>query len=322
MKALVYKAKNAPLAFEEMKLPEPTKEQAVVNLKSAALNHRDNWITKGLYPNIREDIILGSDGAGTVDGREVIINPNIGWGSDERFPSPDYLILGMPTHGTFAEQICIAKDRLVDKPAHLSMEEAAALPLGGLTAYRTLFSRCATQAGDNVLISGVGGGVALFACQFAIAAGAKVWVTSGSEEKIDKAVALGASGGVSYRQDGWAKQIKKQSGGFDVIIDSAGGQGFADLVKVTRPGARIGLYGGTRGNWEGVSPPIVFFNQIDILGSTMGSDKDFADMVAFVNKHKIKPVIDANFLLADGNAALSRMDNGEQFGKITLTIGA
>ena len=320
MKALVYKEKNAPLALEDTNPIDPGAGQVQVALKAAALNHRDNWITKGLYPGIQENIILGSDGAGLAQDREVIINPNIHWGNNERFPSDDYLILGMPQHGTFAETITVDTDRLVDKPAHLNMEQAAALPLAGLTAYRTLFSRCQMQPGENVLISGVGGGVALFACQFAIAAGAQVWVTSGSPEKIARAVELGAQGGANYRDDGWAKKLRSESGGFDVIIDSAGGSGFADLVKITRKGARIGLYGGTRGNWDNVSPQIVFFNQIDILGSTMGSDADFTAMVDLVNKHKIVPVVDASYSLTDGNDALNRMDQGEQFGKIVLTI--
>ncbi len=320
MKALVYKARDTPLAFEDFSLPAPAAHQAQVQLKAAALNHRDNWIVRGMYPNIRENIVLGSDGAGIFDGREVIINPAIGWGNNERYPDASFTTLGMPTHGTFAESVNIARDRLIDKPAHLSMSEAAALPLAGLTAYRVLFSRCKLQAGEKVLISGVGGGVALFACQFAIAAGAEVYVTSGSTAKIDSAVALGARGGANYREANWAKNLKKQTGGFDVIIDSAGGEGFADLVKLTRRGARIGLYGGTLGNWANVSPQIVFFNQLDILGSTMGSDHDFSGMVDFVGKHQIKPVIDSSFTLADGNSAIARMNEGAQFGKIILTI--
>lgn len=320
MKALVYKAKGAPLAHEDVELAAPAAGEVVVALQAAALNHRDNWITKGMYPGIQENIILGSDGAGTIDGREVILNPNINWGDDQRFPSAEYHMLGMPTHGTFAEQIVVAADRAVDKPAHMSMTEAAALPLAGLTAFRVLFSRCDAKAGEKVLISGVGGGVALFACQFAIAAGCEVYVTSGSPEKIAKAVAMGAAGGANYKEADWAKSLKKTTGGFDVIIDSAGGKGFADLIKLTKRGARVGLYGGTRGNWQDVSPQIVFFNQIDIRGSTMGSDQDFTDMVGFVGKHKIKPIVDASFPLAQGNQAIARMDNGEQFGKIVLTI--
>lgn len=320
MKALVYKAKNAPLAYEDIELPSPADGEVRVDIKAAALNHRDNWITKGLYPRIRENIILGSDGAGLVEGREVILNPNIGWGDNRRYPAPDYHMLGMPSHGTFAEAIHVRPDRIADKPAHLSLPQAAALPLAGLTAYRTVFTRCNLQPGERVLISGVGGGVALFACQFAIAAGAEVYVTSGSADKIARAKALGAVGGANYRDDGWAKALKAETGGFDVIVDSAGGPGFSDLVRLTRRGARIGLYGGTCGNWQDVSPQIVFFNQIDILGSTMGSDEDFADMVAFVARHRIVPVIDAEYPLARGNEAIARMDDGAQFGKIVLTV--
>ncbi|MEM7134417.1 MAG: zinc-binding dehydrogenase [Chloroflexota bacterium] len=321
MKAIVYIAKDEPLAYKEIDNPNPTDDQVVVNLTAAALNHRDNWILKGMYPGIQEGVTLGSDGAGLVGTREVIINPNINWGTNQRFPDKSFSILGMPTNGTFAEQIVVHPNRLADKPSHLTLEQAAALPLGGLTAYRTLFSRCRMQAGEQVLISGVGGGVALFACQFAIAAGADVYVTSGSDEKIEKAKELGAKGGANYRQEGWSKSLGKETGGFDVIIDSAGGSGFSDLVKLTRPGARIGLYGGTRGNWNNVSPQLVFFRQIDILGSTMGSDQDFSDMVAFVNQHKVVPVIDTTFALADCNEAMQRMNQGLQFGKIVLKIG-
>ena len=320
MKALLFTEAHAPLTLQDVEPTPAAAGQVVVDLKAAALNHRDNWITKGMYPGLRAGVIVGSDGAGVVDGREVIINPSLGWGDDERFPGRDFRILGMPDNGTFAEKITIAQEQIVDKPAHLSFQQAAALPLGGLTAYRVLFSRCGCSTGDQVLISGIGGGVALFACQFAIACGADVYVTSSSPAKIDQAIQLGAKGGALYTEEGWSRAFGKETGGFDVIIDSAGGPGFADLVKLTRPGARIGLYGGTRGNWQNISPQLVFFRQINILGSTMGSDKDFADMVAFVNRHQIVPVIDSAYPLAQANDALSRMDQGLQFGKIVLTI--
>lgn len=320
MKALVFEAVHQPLAFKKMVSPQATGKQVIVHLKAAALNHRDNWITKGMYPGLRSGVILGSDGAGVVDGREVILNPSINWGNDQRFQAPDYHILGMPGNGTFAEQIAVKPSQIVDKPAHLSMEQAAALPLAGLTAYRALVSRCQVQAGERVLISGVGGGVALFACQFAIAAGAEVFVTSSSEQKIETAVSLGALGGANYRQDGWHKKLGKETGGFDVVIDSAGGDGFANLVKLCKPGGRIGIYGGGRGTINGLSPQIIFFKQISILGSTMGSDQEFADMVEFVSDHKIEPVVDSVFSLGEGNAAIARMDAGLQFGKIVLKI--
>ncbi|MBV7328604.1 zinc-binding dehydrogenase [Chloroflexi bacterium TSY] len=320
MKALIYVNKEMPLVYRDVEPPPAAEGQVIVRLKAAALNHRDNWILKGLYPGLQDQTILGADGAGIVDDREVMINPGVNWGSDSRFPSRDFQILGMPEDGTFAEQIAVAPDRLHDKPAHLSLEQAAALPLAGLTAYRALISRCEVQAGEQVLISGVGGGVALFACQFAVALGANVYVTSSSSEKVQAAVALGAKGGAIYTEPEWHKPFGKETGGFDVIIDSAGGAGFADLVKLTRPGARIALYGGTRGNWQNVSPQLVFFRQISIFGSTMGSDEEFAQMVSFVNEYKIEPVVDSIFDLSDGAAAIDRMDQGRQFGKIVLRI--
>jgi NADPH:quinone reductase-like Zn-dependent oxidoreductase len=205
-------------------------------------------------------------------------------------------------------------------PAHLSFEEAAALPLAGLTAYRALFSRAQLQAGEKVLISGIGGGVALFACQFAIAAGAEVYVTSSAQEKIDKAIRMGAKGGANYTEEKWAKPFGKAVGGFDVIIDSAAGDGFGNLVKLCNPGARIVIYGGTRGPWNGVSPQIVFWKQLNIMGSTMGSSEEFQAMIDFVSRHKIIPIIDGIYPIEKAAEAFDRMNQGLQFGKIVLTI--
>jgi len=319
MKALVLHELHQPLTYEEVENPQPQAGQVLVNIKAAALNHRDNWITKGLYPNSKGPAILGSDGAGeTADGRAVIINPNINWGDNPRLPSSEYVIMGLEYPGTFAEQVAVDADRLVDKPEHLTFEQAAAFPLAGLTGYRALVTNCQVTSNDKVLISGIGGGVALAAFQFAVAIGAEVYVTSSSEEKIQKAVEMGAAGGANYREEKWSKAFGKETGGFDVIIDSAGGPDFANLVRLTRPGARIGFFGGTRGNWEKVSPPTLFFNQVSIFGSTMGNDQEFSDMVALVNEHKIVPVVDSVFPLADGNKALAHMDQGLQFGKIIL----
>jgi NADPH:quinone reductase-like Zn-dependent oxidoreductase len=145
-------------------------------------------------------------------------------------------------------------------------------------------------------------------------------VTSSSEEKIAKAVEMGAKGGANYKDEKWAKAFGKEAGLFDVIIDSAGGPGFANLVRLAASGGRIGLYGGTRGFWEGVSPQLIFYRQIDILGSTMGSDKDFANMLDFVNEHKIIPVVDSVFSFDEAPQAFERMEQGKQFGKIVLKI--
>ena len=318
MKALLFTDVNQPISYQDQPAPQPTADQLIVNLKAAALNHRDVWITKGLYPHRTPNTILGSDGVGEVNGRTVIINPNIGWGNNPHFPDPNYLILGMPGPGTFAQQVAVTPDRLVDKPAHLTDEQAAALPLAGLTAYRALITRAQAKAGDRVLISGIGGGVALFAFQFALALGCEVHVTSSSIEKIDRALNMGGAGGANYTHDNWAKPFYKETGGFDVIIDSAGGDGFSDLVKLARPGGRIALYGGTRGNWQNISPQLIFFRQISILGSTMGTDQEFHDMVQFVNQHQIVPVIDTIIALSQGAQAFDRMAKGHQFGKIVL----
>ncbi|MEM1324124.1 MAG: zinc-binding dehydrogenase, partial [Bacteroidota bacterium] len=288
--------------------------------QAAALNHRDVWIQKGMYPGISYPAVLGSDGVGQHEGQSYIINPNNNWGGDERVQHKHYHILGLPSQGTFAEAVLVDADRLHPKPPHLSDEEAAALPLAGLTAYRALFSRGQLQAGERVLISGVGGGVALFACQFAIAAGADVWVTSGSEEKITRAVALGAKGGANYKTEDWPAQLKEQARGFDVIIDSAGGAGFGELVKLCRPAGRIAFYGGTRGKFPPLSPQLLFWKQVSILGTTMGSDQDFKQMVDFVTQHKITPVVDSVFELSEGQKAFERMDQGLQFGKIVLKV--
>ena len=321
MNSLVLVGKNEPLSYQETAPPSVSEGYSVVKIHAAALNHRDVWIQKGLYAGIKYPTILGSDGAGVDEnGREVIINPSINWGENERFQGKNYEILGLPTDGTFAEYIKVPTENLVAKPAHLTFEQAAALPLAGLTAYRALFTKTEAKKGDKVLISGIGGGVALFALQFALAAGCEVWVTSSSDEKIEKAKALGAKGGFRYNTEGgWSKAALAESGGFDCVIDGAVGAGFAEIVKACAAGARICFYGGTAGAMSGVSPQIVFYKQITILGSTMGSPKEFGEMVEFVNKNKIVPIIDVVLPLSEGNAAMEKMDKGGQFGKIVLS---
>lgn len=318
MFALVLEDDKPTLKYREVSTPLPASGEVLVELKASALNHRDVWITKGRYPNIDYPCILGSDGAGVAEGGEVILNPGIHWGDDPRFQSANYRILGLPHPGTFATHISVPAQNLIKKPDHLTLVQAAALPLAGVTAYRALFTRARLQPGERVLISGIGGGVALLAFQFALAAGAEVFVTSSSEKKIDKARALGAKGGVLYNEPQWGKKFAKTNGGFDLIVDSAGGEGFKELMYLPKPGGRIVLYGGTRGLINKLSPQIIFWKQLSILGSTMGNDQDFADMIAFVEKHQIVPVVDSIFDLAEGAKAFQRMEKGLQFGKIVL----
>ncbi|HWA25225.1 MAG TPA: zinc-binding dehydrogenase [Lacunisphaera sp.] len=321
-----------PVSLQSVPDPVAGPDQAVVRLKAAALNHRDLWVQLGQYANIKLPLIPGSDGTGIVEsigspddqawvGREVIINPSLDWGNDPRAQGPQFRILGMPDPGTFAEKICIPVENLAVKPAHLSAEQAAALPLAGLTAWRALFTRARLQAGEKVLVTGAGGGAALYALQFAVAAGAQVWVTSSSPEKIARARNLGAVGGGNYREAGWAAALQAAAGGlFDVIIDSAGGEGFDSLIELTKPGGRLAFFGATTGNPAGLNLRKCFFRQINLLGTTMGSPADFAGMTAFVTAKKITPIVDRVFPLAETEAALRHMESAAQFGKIVLKI--
>ena len=332
MKAVTLKETGKPPEIIEKEKPAPGEGEVLVQLKAAALNHRDVWIQQGQYANIKLPAVPGSDGAGVVAGigagveeswlgKEVIIDPSTAWGENPRAQGRDFKILGMPQEGTLAEFVKVPAANLHLKPAHQSFEEAAALPLGGITAYRALFTRCGLKAGERVLVTGAGGGVALFALQFAVAAGAEVWVTSSAEDKIEKAKQLGAKGGVNYKAEDWGRKLKGQAGGFDVMIDSAGGEGFAQLITIANPGARIGIYGRTAGIIKELNPADIFWKQISILGSTMGTAEDFARMIAFVNDKKIKSVIDKVYPLEEAAKAFQRMEEGQQFGKIVLRVG-
>ena len=332
MKAVQVTAIKQPVSLCEVPVPIAAPGQAVVQLKAAALNHRDVFIQQGLYPGIKLPVTPGSDGAGVVTsvgnegdaawlGREVIINPALDWGADPRAQGPAFRILGMPDAGTFAEQIAIPVTNLAPKPAHLSWEQAAALPLAGLTAWRAVFTRAQLKAGERVLVTGIGGGAAGVALQFARAAGAEVWVTSSSSEKITRAQSFGAAGGVNYRDADWSEQLLKAAGGaFDVIVDSAGGDGFTKLVDCTKPGGRIAFFGATAGNPKLFEMRKCFFRQINVLGTTMGSPVDFAGMTALVSTAKIVPTVDRVFALGEAESALRHMEAAAQFGKIVLKI--
>jgi zinc-binding alcohol dehydrogenase/oxidoreductase len=322
MKALVLNKVKQPLVLQERPNPKPGKDQIVVKLKAAALNRRDYWITQGLYAGIRCPVILGSDGAGTADFKESqgIINPGYNWGGQQEAQSRDFKILGMPDDGTFAEEIAVPKEQLFAKPEHLSWEQAAALPLAGLTAYRALFKQGRLQSSQTVMITGVGGGVACIALQLAVAAGATVIVTSSSRAKIDKALTMGATAGFLYSAEGYALKVNEQFGPIHLIVDGAGGDGYGELIDIICPGGRIVSYGAMAGTPDKLELRKVFWKQLHLVGSTMGSPDDFAAMLDMVNKHKIQPVVDEVFALSDGNKALEKMNVSAQFGKLVLRI--
>jgi zinc-binding alcohol dehydrogenase/oxidoreductase len=329
MKAIVLEAADKPLVLKEVEKPALKPGEVLVKIKAAALNRRDYWITTGKYAGIKYPSILGSDGAGVVAeagsdaekkwiGREVIINPSHDWGDHPEFQSKDFKILGLPEDGTFSEYVKVKTEYLYPRPAHLTWEQAAALPLAGLTAYRALFTKAKAAKKDKVLITGVGSGTGSMALQFAHAAGCQVFVTSGIGEKIERAKQLGAVAGVCYKAQDWAEQLLHLSGGFDVIIDSALGEGFAKLPDICNPGARIVIFGGTAGDMPALNGRKIFWKQLQILGTTMGTRDEFKAMADFVTEHQIVPVIDEIFPLADAQQAVNKMKSSSQFGKIVL----
>lgn len=331
MQAIVLEG-NEKLNLIDFPKPTAKKKEAIIKIEAASLNHRDQWSRIGLYPNLRYPSILGSDGCGIVEsvgdendnhwiGKTVIINPNVNWGDNPKFQSFNYSILGMPTNGTLAEYVCVPVDRLHEKPSYLSIEEAAALPLAALTAFRAVFTKGEVSKDKNVLITGIGGGVAQFALQFALASEAKVFITSGDEEKLEKALKLGAFFGVNYKVEGWEKQLQKYCPlGFDVIIDGAGGEGFGKLAKMVAQGANFVIYGGTSGTPSPINLPRLFFAQANIKGTTMGSDEEFSKMISFVSEHQIKPVISSVRPLKEAISAFDEMHEGKQFGKLVIKI--
>jgi NADPH:quinone reductase-like Zn-dependent oxidoreductase len=318
------------LRLETVADPRPGPGEIVVRLHAAALNHRDLWIRKGLYAGIKLPIILGSDGAGEVSalgvgvdpsllGKQVIINPGLDWGDDHRVQGQYFRILGLPDDGTYAEFVKAPATHAHRKPEAWSWEEAAALPLAGLTAYRAVVTRAQVQAGEHVLITGIGGGVSLAALQIAKARGAHVVVTSGSDAKLERAKQIGAIGGVNYKTSDWSKAAAALTqGGPDVVIDSVGGDTLAKAIEIVKPGGRIVTYGATTGPVPQLEVRRIFWKQISLFGTTMGTPREFAAMLELYSFNSIRPIVDRIFELTDAPAAHMRMEEAGQFGKIVL----
>lgn len=353
--------------LEHITVPDaaPKENEVVVKITAAALNHRDLFLRQHLYPGTTFGVPLLADGAGIVtstgsspaakkwQGKRVIINPGNGWKDDPEGPeSPKgYAILGgtkMNPLGTLGETVTIDAGELEDAPTHLSSIEAAALPLTGLTAWRATMTKSGNaKPGRNILITGIGGGVAIMALLFAVAAGANVYVSSGSQEKIDRAKSMGAKGGINYKEKGWEKTLKEllpaDRKHLDAIIDGAGGDVVdkgARLLRVStsmyrklfdvradndlQPGGVISIYGMT------TSPTMPFLmsavlKNIEVRGSTMGSRKEFADMVKFVQEKNLKPVVSRSVgggldNLEGIDSLFEDMKAGKQFGKLVIEV--
>jgi zinc-binding alcohol dehydrogenase/oxidoreductase len=328
MRAVLCERQGPPEEMKVIDLPDPVAAagEVVVRLHACGLNHRDVWIRQGLYARIKLPCVLGSDGAGVVEsgdpawvGKRVVLIPGEKWGPNPLVQGKDYMILGMPRQGTMAQKVAAPVSMLVELPEQISFNDAAALPVAGLTAYRAVVTRGELVKGEHVLVTGIGGGVATLAMLFAQALGAQVSVTSGSEEKLAKARALGAIAAVSYKTDGWEKELVKQAGRPpSLIIDGAGGDGINSLIAAAAPAARIVLYGATRRSPSSLDMARIFFKQIDIRGTTMGTDDEFRAMIDLVARERVKPVIDKVFPLERAVDANRLLEASEQMGKILL----
>jgi zinc-binding alcohol dehydrogenase/oxidoreductase len=338
MKAMVLHEIGGPekLSYEDAPDPEPGPGETVVRLHAAALNRRDVFVTRGQYPGAKPEalpVILGSDGSGEVvargdgaggpdEGTEVVINPALYWGDDPRKPGKEYRILGLPDDGTFAQLVNVPSENVFPKPSHLSHEEAAAIPLGALTAYRALVTRGRVQEGETVVVPGIGSGVATFVAQMAAALGARVFVTSGDDEKIEKAKKLGAEGGVNYNSEDWSRELKSMSGGVDLAVDHVGGEAFDAMVSLARPGSRIVTFGATAGPKVTVVMPRIFLKHLTVLGTAMGTNEEFGAMLDLFAEHGLRPTINETFPLQETASAMEYMEEGSGIGKIVLDIPA
>ncbi len=323
---------NEKLKIIERPIPVLKAGEALIKMKTASLNHRDQWCRVGMYPGLRYPAILGSDGCGVVAevadaqhelwiGKEVIMNPNVNWGTDPDFQSLNYSILGMPSDGTFSEYLAVPVHRLHEKPAYLTAEQAAAVPLAALTAYRAVFAKGKVKKDSTILITGIGGGVAIFAFQFAKAVGAKTYITSGSNEKLEKVMAMGADFGVNYKEENWDKSLlKKEYLGFHTIIDGAGGESFGKLAKMIGPAGTMVVYGTTAGGATPIHLPRLFFAQATITGTTMGNDSEFKETLDFMAQHQIIPLVSSVRPFKDIISAFDEMHEGKQFGKLVISI--
>jgi NADPH:quinone reductase-like Zn-dependent oxidoreductase len=334
MKAVVLDELGGPdkLAIKEIDTPEPEENEVRVKLKAAALNRRDLWITIGLYPKIQLPCVTGSDGAGVIDmvgeavdpamiDKKVVIYPVLDWGDDPVANGPDFRVLGMPEQGTFAEYICVPAENVIPKPEHLSWEETASIPVAGLTAWRSAVTHGEVNESKRILVTGAGGGVASFAILWGVHHGSEVYVSSGSDEKIAWAQSLGAVNGVNYNNENCYKNLAREVGGFDVVIDSSGGDTINELLGTLKPGGRFVFFGATKMNpSQGLEMAKLFFRHIRLQGTTMGSFAEFKDMMRFISEKQIKPVVGEILDFDDIIKAHEIMESYSQTGKIVLKI--
>ncbi|MDH4246209.1 MAG: zinc-binding dehydrogenase, partial [Deltaproteobacteria bacterium] len=323
MKAIVltHSGTAEVLHLQHIPDPEPAPGQARVRLKAAGLNHRDLYQRLGYAgPG---PMILGSDGAGVVDavgdpaydyllGRNVVINPGLYWGDREEAQGPRFQILGNPTPGTYAEAVVVPVENLLEKPEHLDWVQTAALPLAGLTAWRALFTQGLLRQGQTVLLPGIGSGVSGLALLLAKRAGARVLVTSSSPDKLKTAQAQGADHGVLYTDPHWEDTVRGLAGpeGIDLAVDHSGEKSVPAMTRLVRPGGRVVFMGATTGVDLKLSLRDLYFRQVHLIGTLMGSPREFQDLFRFVRMHRITPQVHHIFPLEKTAEAHRLMESG------------
>jgi len=318
MKAIRIHEDGGPdvLRYEDAPDPEPGPGEVLVRLRAASLNHLDLWVRKGL-PSVPKPRILGADGAGIREdtGERVVINPGIEHGEQ-------ISVVGEHMDGTHAELVAVPETNVYPLPDEISFEDAAAFPLVFETAYRLLVTRARLREGEWVLLWGIGSGVATAGLAIAKALGAKALVTSSSDEKLERATALGADATVNHATGEVREAVKEATGGagVEVVLEHVGEATWQTSIQAARSGGRIAVCGAT----SGPNPPAalhrIWWKQLSILGSTMGTREDFEAAYELVKSGRAKPVVDSVYQLEEARAAHERMEAGEQFGKIVLSI--
>jgi NADPH:quinone reductase-like Zn-dependent oxidoreductase len=309
------------LQYEDAPDPVPGTGHVLIELRAASLNHLDVWVRKGL-PSVPKPRILGADGAGVVvsgeglePGTRVVINPGLDHG-DGRIT-----VVGEHTDGTHAELIAVPREQVYELPADLGFETAAAFPLVFETAYRMLATKAALQEGEWVLVWGIGSGVSTATLAIAKALGARVVVTSSSADKLERAGDLGADATFNHDTDDVVAGVKELTGGgAHVVVDHVGEATWKRSLDAARPAGRVCVCGATTGPNPPANLHRIWWKQLTVFGSTMGSREDFEAVYKLVKSGRAAPVVDAVFPLAEAAAAHERLEAGDQLGKIVLRI--
>ena len=319
MKAIRIHQEGGPevLRYEEVPDPVPGAGEVLVELRAASLNHLDVWLRRGL-PSVPKPRILGADGAGVIagTGEPVVINPGLAHAGGVE-------VLGEHRDGTYAELVTVPRSAVHPIPEGLSFEEAAAFPLVFETAYRMLVTKARLEPDEWVLVWGIGGGVATAALAIGKALGAKVIVTSSSNAKLERARELGADATVNHDAEDVPSRVRELTGtGVNVVVEHVGEATWKRSLASSAPGGRIVVCGAT----SGPNPPAalnrIWWRELTVMGSTMGTPEDFGGAYELVRSGRARPVIDTVFPLAEAAAAHERLERGEQLGKIVLRIPA